>query len=66
MREITEKEALIGTQKRKENKEEMRREAIRGMTAEEEKGVRARETRTMVVSNVANRVTLPLSVIRKT
>ena len=58
MKGKTGKEALIGSQKRKEKREEMRREAIRGVMAEEEKGVRARETRTMVVSNVANRVTL--------
>ena len=54
---------MIGSQRRKEKREEMRREAISGVMAEEEKGVRAKETRTMAVSNVANLVTFPLSVI---
>ena len=66
MKEKTEEETLKISQKRKEKREGMRREAIRGVMAEEEKGLRVGETKMMAASNVANLATLLLSVTQET
>ena len=62
MKEKTEEETLKRSQKRKEKREGMRKEAIREVMAEEEKGVRAGETKMIATSNVVNLATFPLSV----